>query len=947
MNETDAANYLGITKELLNSFARVGYFGQKLKLNSDPNNNFYSVKNLKEFDLYMHLPLTNTCGVKKPTIPSFIREYLKIESRGKCARCGTGHRLDNAHIEPWSISFSHHPHNLIRLCTDCHTKFDDNLISKDEIIILKNSLIQRIKEDNIEIDLSIKNIRLPKLTRNFIGRFQELESLDSLFFKNNLICIEGIGGIGKTQLLLKFIEKKKIDVSWFNLESFFDFQDFVTKLFTKFQSKDLREFLIAVEKQSAVLIFDGMEVLWNKSQDKTTEFLKFLHDNTIKCKVIFTSQFNFLEFDTDLSIIKLKKGLSQNETFELLKDKNPSLEFTNHHVQELIKFSDGHPLTIKIISGLIFMFKSAEKVWNSIKEIGISVIQNPNIKVQNKSTSLEIALSIVFNNLNEKQKWLLMYLALFPVGCKEHALEILIIKKDDISTFQNSSELILSLSVLSLYNLIDREMDYLEITKIKILNPVRIYIGTKFGENKELLNEVQISAFQNSSLDAITLYKTYMLSDNIDYGMMRYEVELPNYLYALKRSIHSAYCENCKKYYDGVSYLRIITNFSLGLYKYLFTRGLFQYGISINKQGAKAHAELKEFDLAIDDLTQVATLYNRIGNVVEAQKALNEMQKYESLSGKRFSSVRYVEGELLQEEKPYEAIKTFEEGIEICENNLIINPVDSSVQNNMAAILTEIAKTYEIYIYDYNTALNFYRKGYKITKNLKDYTNMLCNSHHIGNCHFNLGNYAKSLEYYKESFTGFVKYGQQEYIGNSLSQIGSLRISNPELNYSFLTKELLMAGLNDVNFEIISGSISKKKMGGNNLNGGLENYLIYKYWRTINAISLSKHSIILKTWAKDFIEFLKSNHILESSYPFKFAEIAILLIELEYDRNNLDKLSELKYKCYLFGSEVEHDIFEPFSFLSLWLKEKNIENISRRELFLEIENGQIDDDYDD
>src|SRR5690606_18529393 len=172
-------------------------------------------------------------------IPLSIREYLKVESNGKCGRCGSGHRLDNAHINPWSESFSHHPHNLIRLCTNCHTKYDDGIISKEEIVKLKEALIEKLKKENSSFNIEIFNHRLPKLTENFNGREVEMQDLSELYAQYRLISIEGVGGMGKTQLLLKFIERENLKVHWFNIETFAGFQDFIVELFSRFEVSSL------------------------------------------------------------------------------------------------------------------------------------------------------------------------------------------------------------------------------------------------------------------------------------------------------------------------------------------------------------------------------------------------------------------------------------------------------------------------------------------------------------------------------------------------------------------------------------------------------------------------------------------------------------------------------------------------------------------------------------
>lgn len=930
VNETEAAVYLGITKELLFFFVKKGYNGRKLAVNSNINNNFFDINDLQNWNVFLHEPLINE-GEKRPDIPLSIREYLKVESKGKCARCGSGHRLDNAHINPWAESFSHHPHNLIRLCTDCHTKYDDGIISKEEILRLKEQLIEKLKAENTSFSIEMSSHRLPKLTEDFKGREFELNELSELYAQNRLISIEGVGGMGKTQLLLKFIEREKLTVNWFSIESFSGFQDLIIELFNRFQVNNFDQLLEVINNENAILVFDGIETLLSNFQDKVTQLLKQLNDYADSAKIILTTQFNSLGFDTNLGVLKLSDGLNEKDSFSLLSKKNSNIKIDDKSISEIISFSNGHPLTLNLISGLIYMLKSPEEVLKSIKEAGIDFIKNPNNKEQKKSTSLELCFDLVYKRLEEKQKWLLMYLSLFPAGCKVPFLEILV-RKD--SVFKSKTELKMSIAFLSQFNLIDFEEDVLGFERTTILNPIRIFARKKTGSNsKKLLHKIQLEAFQNLVFEAITLYTTYMLSDKIEYGIIRYEVELSNYLFAFKKAVHAVYCDECRKYSNREKYLRIVTGFATGLYKYLFTRGKFSFGIEINKQGAKAHSELEEFDLAIDDLTQVATLNWRIGNKKETESTLLEMQRCEELSGKRFSTVRFIEGEILRETNPRAAIEKFEEGILICESDLRKNGDDQASKGNVGNILSEIGRTYERYLNDSKTALEYYLKGYHIQREMKDYANMFCNSHHIGNCYADAGLFDKSLEYYQEALEGFIKYGQQQYIGNSLSEIGRVRVSNPDLDYSFLTKDILLMGLDDIQYEIT-------------VTDEVNFYLESKLWRIIGVTALSEHSLILTDWAHSLIQTLDKKHIFEWSLPYLFAKIAIISNELENDKENAEKLQEMKFLCDLRGSEVIHDILEPFSWLSLWLKEKNIIDISRGDLYFEIENA-FSDNYDD
>lgn len=913
VDQNEAAVYLGITKELLFSFVKKGYNGKKLAVNSNVNNNFFNISDLQDWNVFLHEPLINE-GEKRPNIPLSIREYLKVESKGKCARCGSGHRLDDAHIKPWAETFSHHPHNLIRLCTDCHIKYDDGIISREEIVKLKKQLIEKLKAENTSFSIEMSSHRLPKLTVDFQGRELELNELSVLYAQNRLISIEGLGGMGKTQLLLKFIEREKLTVNWFSIESFSGFQDLVIELFNRFQVSNFDQLLEVINNENAILVFDGIETLLSDFQDKVIQLLKQLNDHADNAKIILTTQFNPLGFDTNLGVLKLSDGLNEKDSFSLLSKKNSNIKVDDKSISKIISFSNGHPLTLNLISGLIYILKSTEIVLRSINEAGVSFLKNPNNIEQKKSTSLELCFDLVYKALDEKQKWLLMYLSLFPAGCKIPFLEILV--RND-SKFKSQTELNISIAFLSQFNLIDIHEDYLDFERTTILNPIRIFVRKKTGENsRELLHTIQIEAFQNLVFEAISLYGIYMLSDKIHYGIVRYEIELPNYLFAFKKAVHASYCDECGKYSDKKEYLRIITGLSAGLYKFLFIRGKLNYGIEINKQGAKAHSELGEFDLAIDDLTQVAILNWRIGNQKETEIALLEMQRCEELSGKRFSTVRFIEGEILRETNPLAAIEKFEEGISICESDLKQNGDDKVPKGNIGNMLSEIGRTYERYLNDSKTALEYYLKGYNILREMKDYTNMFCNSHHIGNCYADLGLFEKSLTYYQEALEGFVKYGQQQFIGNTLSEIGRLRVTNPELDYSFLTEDLLLDGLNDIQYEITI--IEEINFG-----------LISKLWRIIGVVALSEHSLILTDWAKSFVQTLVNKSISPSSLPYFFVNIAIVSNELENDKKNVEKLQEIKSLCYLNGNAVEHKILETFSWLSLWLKEKNIEDISR------------------
>jgi hypothetical protein len=92
LSDTEAAIYLGITKELLFSYIRnapKGYKGDTRKLSSIiiDGQNYFEKNELIDFDSYLKEPWSESAA-QRPPIPSYIKEYLKVEIQGKCPITG-------------------------------------------------------------------------------------------------------------------------------------------------------------------------------------------------------------------------------------------------------------------------------------------------------------------------------------------------------------------------------------------------------------------------------------------------------------------------------------------------------------------------------------------------------------------------------------------------------------------------------------------------------------------------------------------------------------------------------------------------------------------------------------------------------------------------------------------------------------------------------------------
>ena len=84
----------------------------------------YSREALLSFDGYLRKPWPSEEG-KRPYIPLPIQNEVRAESFMQCAVCHShADTCELAHIEPVASGKCNHPHNLILLCANHHTKFD-------------------------------------------------------------------------------------------------------------------------------------------------------------------------------------------------------------------------------------------------------------------------------------------------------------------------------------------------------------------------------------------------------------------------------------------------------------------------------------------------------------------------------------------------------------------------------------------------------------------------------------------------------------------------------------------------------------------------------------------------------------------------------------------------------------------------------------------------------
>jgi len=129
LDEYEAAAMVGMSPKLLryfSSYAAKKGDPRKLIVAEKVGDTFYfKADELISYDKWLKQPWPADNG-KRPHLPKSIRGEIKEEANFECALCKTsGQAGEAAHIRDVAVSKNNHPHNLIWLCANHHTKLDN------------------------------------------------------------------------------------------------------------------------------------------------------------------------------------------------------------------------------------------------------------------------------------------------------------------------------------------------------------------------------------------------------------------------------------------------------------------------------------------------------------------------------------------------------------------------------------------------------------------------------------------------------------------------------------------------------------------------------------------------------------------------------------------------------------------------------------------------------
>ncbi|MBS3028533.1 MAG: hypothetical protein HCA25_16005 [Dolichospermum sp. DET50] len=238
-------------------------------------------------------------------------------------------------------------------------------------------VITRLLEQNSQkIDQLTNNhllhidLREQPVPKDFYGREQELSQLEKWIIedKSALIGVFGLGGIGKTQLSIKFVEKVKDKfeyVFWKNLEYAPFVEDFFTDMESYFLADNTENRNISprimrlinfLQNHRCLLIFDQWQKLTDTNEISVEQYTKYerllkaIVEQQHQSCLIFNSSIIPEQMNSFVNNSRVKEflleGLNNQDCGELLKNFQFK-DFTNSSIKTLIKQYKGHPLALQ------------------------------------------------------------------------------------------------------------------------------------------------------------------------------------------------------------------------------------------------------------------------------------------------------------------------------------------------------------------------------------------------------------------------------------------------------------------------------------------------------------------------------------------------------------------------------------------------------------------------
>lgn len=773
----EAALYLGITPELLfyytsDTFRKRLNEKRGLETVQISGSTRFSLQSLDAFDDYLREPWAEV-GEARRDPPQKVLAYLNAESGGGCVRCGSGIAVETAHIEPWSISRCNHHHNLLRICSACHSEHDiHKSVSTDELLKLKSVGVERLRE-NLRSRLNIgQKLPAPTADRLFIGRTEELKVIRDALRSDRYVLVHGAGGIGKTQLILNALQAAGTGrpILWIEAERYGSVEAMRASLEVSIRNgmgvgSDSLE--SSLDKMQACLVVDGLEQLRTSGIDAFDDWIAQLQNSLSVAQIVVTSQADLQQarFDSHVRLAGIDNDSSGKIVSHFLKANTP---VDIGSFSAIVSFANGHPLTLRLAAMLINYFGSSSIAWEQVQQRGADLLEIQKRSSQNRRTSLKTCLSLAYDALTDEEQKLLFIVANAPGG-----LFSAMLVADGPNNVRDGRA---AIAATRRWALLEIEQQGERRERVHLLSPIAGYLIARWREERpdEAWTLTRHLAVDFSVMAAV-IGQHAQRDDDMPNMLSRFEEELPNLIWVIDLAEKTPSDTEL-----GKSACAVCT----ALMRYFFVVRLGDTGSQIMLRGARIAMRDGFTKRATSVVTQMIGLVQRSGSstaIVPALKLLDEIEKTakdpESLSD--IAICRAVVGNLRGEygktvKEARNAIALLEMAISEGRDRFAEDAsAEEDIKNDLSSAYQLLADAL-LAQQEYATAKDAYLKALSLAHGAHAAVNKGQLDHQIGNCEAYLSNFNEAALRYAAAARHFRTIGMRDYLGNALGEFGKL-----------------------------------------------------------------------------------------------------------------------------------------------------------------------------
>lgn len=383
--------------------------------------------------------------------------------------------------------------NMANLCNtiEANSKYKIRWFDSKKIaeFILPNLLTQNIiieklgnylKSLTLIYNTNINTVNLPQLPNNYRISNNTIESSFEILYKNRLVYITGISGLGKTMLSVKLAEILKKETL---LNAIYFIDGYKIKDSRGLYAVDLEmagskiNLLGTLKKEQALFIIDdlcndidsSLEILWNELINNVKSYV--IVTSQIRC--IFTKKSNI---EYKMPFLEEEKNVEEIINWRLTKEKKCPTEI----LKVIHKKTNGHPMLLNALRTLVeYEDASWQEIDEELKEIASFEVEE-GVLLTNK---------ILSRHKNSLSKELFVIKWLNAKYISEHLLQNLI-SKEGIKKLRVRSFIQKANGVIKVHDIIFEcitEMDFEEllVEKYKKILYKRFYDYFIFGRNEK------------------------------------------------------------------------------------------------------------------------------------------------------------------------------------------------------------------------------------------------------------------------------------------------------------------------------------------------------------------------------------------------------------------------------------------------------------------------------